>query len=236
MRYATDDDLGLFATTDLLPPLTLPNNLLGMQEEAATREGTHTLMALARRWLAERAERSWADVRRTGRPRAWTGTPAGPTPPTDSRRCTPYVLSADLRCEHYREACSCVGDLLYRHACATCGRVDAPRQNENTAVEDAMDHGWPGWREVPILASAMPDEKKQQTRWLAAATAAYPTGWIEAGGPVRTARGRWGRRHVPHRTPHGGYDMGVVVAETYLSHIYRPGVYDAEDVDQPTTP
>ena len=42
--------------------------------------------------------------------------------------------------------------------------------------------------------------------------AVYPPGWLEAGGPIRTVRDspRSGR-HVPARTPYGGYDLAVIV-------------------------
>ncbi|GAB3868589.1 hypothetical protein GCM10028801_44780 [Nocardioides maradonensis] len=172
-------------------------------------------------------------MRRDGPTYCWSPVLWGPKsdPERDATGCHPRILSVDLRCQHpYSAGCQCVGDLVYRHLC-TCGHVDQARGCENDAAEDAMDHAWTGWRDLPILASSMPPETKQKARWLAAAQEAYPTGWIEAGGPVRTARGGYGTRHVPARTPHHGYDMGVQVAENYLSHVFKPGLYEPTLLD-----
>ncbi len=46
-------------------------------------------------------------------------------------------------------------------------------------------------------------------RWAERVNAIYPEGWLEAGGPIRTQRGQYETRHVPDRTPYGGYDMAV---------------------------
>lgn len=89
---------------------------------------------------------------------------------------------------HQRRDCACVGDLIYRHACLGCGHVDQPHDQENAAVEDAMDHAWTGWRDLPVLACSMPEDKKQQQTWLAQATQHYPD---------RMDRGRWPRPHRP---------------------------------------
>lgn len=129
------------------------------------------------------------------------------------------VLSCDLRCncpvpvwrgialEPRPGMCSCVGaDLLYRAAC-TCGWEGPVREDENHASEDVVDHLWgPGWRELPAVPKP-PEDKKLMPRWIAAVNALYPTGWLEAGGPIRTERGPMGRRHVPGRSGFGGYDL-----------------------------
>lgn len=126
--------------------------------------------------------------------------------------CRPTILTADLRCDHYRVACSCVGDLYYRGACFGCSFEGPVRGRENPAVEDAHDHAWPGWRELPIVATRPePGPRARQKTatgwWVAAVNAAYPEGWLEADGPIRTIRGRCGTRHVPARTGFGGYDL-----------------------------
>ena len=232
--YATDLSEGqdtLFDLVDLLPPLVLPNNLLPAQEAAIQRGQALQMLDLERQWAAERAERGWHEVRTHGATHRWGPAPAGPKPDLDQDRCQPYILSLDLRCSHHGHRCECVGDLIYRHLC-TCGHVDEPRVGENPAVEDAMDHAWPGWRDLPILATSMPQERQQQTRWVAEAASGYPEGWLEAGGPVRTARGKYGTRHVPHRTPANGYDMGVMVAENYNTHTHKPGFYEANLLDE----
>ena len=126
--------------------------------------------------------------------------------------CRPTALTADLRCDHCREECSCVGHLVYRAACLHCPWEGEVRDGENDAAEDAHDHAWPGWRELPLVAKR-PEAgtSKKQTdamqRWIDAVNDVYPDGWLEAGGPIRTARGHYGTRHVPNATGFGGYDL-----------------------------
>ena len=144
----------------------------------------------------------------TGRSHAWTVCLTCPDTPTE--RCQPTVLSADLRCDCDRyEQCSCLGDLMYRGACRRCDWEGEPHDRENAAAEDACDHAWPGWRELPVV-SAVPEERKKRAAWVERVTELYPAGWLEDGGPIRTARSRGGTRHVPGRTPFGGYDLAGV--------------------------
>lgn len=203
------DQPGLFELVDLLPALVLPNNILGRQE-AALRHGT-ALQALAIHadWTTEREGR-WQETCLGAPARAWKPAICGPRQTGGgTTSCEPLIISADLRCDHYNARCACVGALLYRHLC-TCGHVDEPRCSENGAAEDAMDHAWVGWRELPVLAASMPAENKSRARWLETALDLYSAGWIEAGGPVRTSRSGCGTRHVPDRTPFGGYDLACV--------------------------
>lgn len=138
--------------------------------------------------------------------------------PTD--RCQATVMWADL--SHYTSNadlldCDCttaVDDMLYRGACRGCD-WEAPgyHDSENAAAEDAVDHAWPGWRDLPVVKGQPYDHKAEQ-RWLARVIAQYPAGWLEAGGPIRTARASsLGCRHVPNRLCTGGYDMAVLVPE-----------------------
>jgi len=143
------------------------------------------------------------------RSRAWT---AAFAPDTATARCQPTVLTADLRCDgHWREQCSCVGSLLYRGACRHCTWEGESHDDENAAAEDACDHAWPGWRELPTVP-AVPAERKARGRWAEHVKALYPPGWLEDGGPIRTARTPPGTRHVPDRTPYGGYDLAFTSA------------------------
>lgn len=79
--------------------------------------------------------------------------------------------------------------LLYYAACLTpgCGTTSPGYENENDAVDAAMDHAWPGWRTLPVVA-ARPGDDREHSAWLDRAAAAYPDGWVRAGGPVRTTR------------------------------------------------
>ncbi len=136
-------------------------------------------------------------------------------------RCTPTVLTRDTGDED--------DHLSYKGACLGCGWV-ADREHliwsgegENGAAEDANDHAFPGWRDLPIVESVPHDTQsaagpKALARWLSRTRPLLPDGWIERGGPIRTSRSGGGGRHVPGRVPlGGGYDMGVVGEEVLES-------------------
>jgi hypothetical protein len=137
-------------------------------------------------------------------------------PDTPHGRCQPTVVSADLRCDCDRrrdeDPCCCVGDLMYRGACRGCDWEGEPGDSENAAAEDACDHAWPGWHALPVVPH-VPEERKARARWVETVTGLYPPDWLEDGGPIRTARRDAGRRHVPSRTPFGGYDMAANIAD-----------------------
>jgi hypothetical protein len=76
--------------------------------------------------------------------------------------------------------------LTYRVTCSTCSWASDGHDRENLAVEAAMDHAWPGWRNLPVVAYK-PIEGNPG-RWLTSIADAYPDGWVAAGGPVRTSR------------------------------------------------
>ncbi len=166
----------------------------------------------ARLGMAEDWNRTYGDARSIGDAHAWTPcvtqtfNRAEPTP-----TCRPTILLADLRCEHYR-TCSCVGDLLYRGACFACTWEGPAGDSENAAAEDAHDHAWPGWRDLPLVprrpeAGTSTKQKTSMARWIDSVDDLYPPGWLAAGGPIRTARAGVGTRHVPNHTGFGGYDL-----------------------------
>lgn len=139
--------------------------------------------------------------------------------PEPAAECRPILLAAELRCNHRDRDCLCVGGLVYRAACLHCTYEGPVRGSENAASEDAQDHCYPGWRELPLV-DRVPEtgnsarEKKAFATWAEKVQALYPDGWLEAGGPIRTRRSAPGTRHVPLNTPFGGYDMcGEVVPQ-----------------------
>ena len=107
--------------------------------------------------------------------------------------------------------------IVYRGACLGCGWAgDAHADDENAAVDDAHDHSWPGWRELPIVPRR-PDDTKSQTKWRSQLSALYRAGgldvdhWLAPGAPFRTARTRGGTRsHCVHG---GGYDICGTITE-----------------------
>ena len=142
------------------------------------------------------------------RSHGWHPEEYGYTSVEPSGGCRPFLLAADLRCDHHSPDCCCIGDLVHRGACLACTWEGPIRTSENLAAEDAHDHAWPGWRRLPI-APRRPrvSTKAAFGRWVDKVNATYPAGWLEAGGPIRTARQGIGTRHVPNVTGFGGYDL-----------------------------
>lgn len=73
---------------------------------------------------------------------------------------------------------------------------------DNEAVEDAHDHAFPGWRELPPITTAADRWAipRSRSRW-AQLTSAYPTTWIDHGAALLA----WRRHHrEAHLPPHAG--------------------------------
>jgi hypothetical protein len=142
-------------------------------------------------------------------PGAWSdtgaaddGTPGG---------CVPTVLIRDTGDDD--------NHLSYRGACLGCGWVATEEHliwatGENGAAEDANDHGFPGWRDLPVVerppgtaggAAGASAAAQWHKRW----GGLLPAGWLDRGGPIRTARSADATRHVPGGAPGGGYDMSA---------------------------
>jgi Family of unknown function (DUF6349) len=101
---------------------------------------------------------------------------------------------------------------MYRGACRRCDWEGEPHDRENAVAEDACDHSWPGWRDLPSVPR-VPEERKKRAAWVDRVVGLYPAGWLEDGGPIRTARSGYGTRHVPGSTPFGGYDLAAVAVD-----------------------
>ena len=153
------------------------------------------------------------------RSHAWRAEIGGGRSDEPTEVCRPITLTADLRCDHYRDECNCVGDLVYRGACLHCDWEGPVRDDHNGAVEDAHDHAWPGWRELPCVprrpeSGTSAKQETVMTRWAETVNDVYPDGWLESGGPIRTVRGEYGTRHVPDHTGFSGYDLcGLIEPE-----------------------
>ena len=125
-----------------------------------------------------------------------------------------FVLyTTDLRCEPWKhsdkhESCLCLGDLMYQAICEPC-EWNAVTDGENAAVELWHDHALRGWRDLPIVPSRLrgkdTDRMSKSTRkWIAEH---YPKSMQVPGAPIITERRPYGTRHVPRRSPWGGYDL-----------------------------
>lgn len=123
------------------------------------------------------------------------------------------LYTADLRCEPWKHAdkhqgCMCVGDLIYQAICEPC-EWHAIADRENSAVEMWHDHALPGWRELPVVPSRLrmldKDGLSKATRkWI---EEHYPRSMQIPGAPIISERRPFGTRHVPGRSPWGGYDL-----------------------------
>ena len=125
-----------------------------------------------------------------------------------------YVLyTADLRCEPWNhsdkhDGCTCLGELMYQAICEPC-EWNGITDSENDAVEMWHDHALPGWCELPIVPSRlrMMDKdalSKAAKKWI---SEHYPKPMLVPGAPIITERRPYGTRHVPGRSPWGGYDL-----------------------------
>jgi hypothetical protein len=135
--------------------------------------------------------------------------------------CLPTLMHASLACPHnwweVRDEgavqCQCVAGSVHRGACLFCDWEGEIVTAEYQAIEDAHDHAWPGWRELPLVRSCPADLGGKKSiearhRWAVEINSLYPTGWLEQGGPIRTKRLSEHRLHMPNATGFGGYDMG----------------------------
>jgi hypothetical protein len=123
------------------------------------------------------------------------------------------LYTTDLRCEPWKhsdrhESCLCVGDLMYQAICEPC-EWNVITDHENAAVELWHDHALPGWRELPIVPSRlrMMDKGRMSMstkKWI---DEHYPKSMQVPGAPMITERRPFGTRHVPGRSPWGGYDI-----------------------------
>lgn len=105
------------------------------------------------------------------------------------------------------------GSLLYQANCPTC-QWHHITDTENAAVEAAHDHAMPGWADLPLFPARLArplaqGERKARTAALAWLTEHYPAAWQHDGAPIRTQRTPLGTRHVPGRSPFGGYDLAA---------------------------
>lgn len=145
----------------------------------------------------------------------WHESPTGRSAGKDNPHPT-FMYCADLRCKHWLTAtsvqrglgpCSCVGNggLIYRAYCSACDWWTPISNDENAAVEAHLDHCWAGWETLPVIgAPPGPDAKKFKI------PGDYPAEWQVPGAPIKTWRTGYGTRHVPMRSPFGGYDVGVL--------------------------
>lgn len=136
-------------------------------------------------------------------------------PEIGAHQCSFYT--ADTRCNggqfggpgHDHAPGELPDELMYQIICTTC-RWHTINTRENDAVEAWHDHALPGWRELPIVPAKLAEhggERKKLARLVAWLEEHYPTSWQHPGFPIISERSGIGTRHVPGRSPWGGYDL-----------------------------
>ncbi len=130
------------------------------------------------------------------------------------------LFRADLDCRRWLHPephgqCLCVGGVPCLVICEP-HRWFRIAGDENTAVEGWHDHAFPGWRGLPIVPARLRDTgsagaSKAVRRWI---EENYPPAMQVAGAPIITERARYGTRHVPGRSPWGGYDLSHTAVES----------------------
>ena len=175
--------------------------------------GYFTRPAAAENWAAEHS--SFDSHRRS---HAWRAAGHG-----DQRteQCRPVTLTEDLRCQHDNDSYCYVGDLRHRRACPHSPWAGPARDSHHCAAQDDHHHSRPGWRDLPSAARRLESGTKSRhhtvaDRWARQVNAVYPTGWLEAGGPIRTVRRPMRRRPVPSHTGFGGDEESANLDEAAL--------------------
>lgn len=124
-----------------------------------------------------------------------------------------HIFHADTRCresDHDHTAAPLPDDLTSQGICPAC-RWHMIDRSEGAIVEAWHDHAMPGWRELPVLPGKLArfDSPKRIAAVAAWIAENYPPAWQRLGVPILTERGPYGTRHVPGRSPLGGYDLSA---------------------------
>lgn len=165
------------------------------------------LEAAAARWVLEHG---WL----SSRPRSHTWTQSLTGRPMTVPGHELHVLTADTR-PFGREYLG-PGALLYQANCPEC-RWHHISDSENAAVEALHDHGMPGWDTLPLMPAQLSEALGHGSRQATSKAHAwieehYPAEWQRPGAPILTARRQGATRHVPGRSPLGGYDLAAATS------------------------
>lgn len=191
-----------------------------------TREYFHPdELAEATRWL--RVEEGMSFGSAVGRIHTWQmGMTTGWVVPEGAAAHSMCMLNTDLGCfgidghgidygyrrdyplaqgEHLRRVmlCSCVYATVHQAVCSVC-RWHYIGGTETEIVEAWHDHAFPGWRDLPAAPQGLEGQKLAQ--W---ASEMYPEECQVPAAPIRSLRSRYGTRHVPGRSPWGGFDLSA---------------------------
>ncbi|MFD5600787.1 DUF6349 family protein [Leucobacter sp. NPDC058333] len=122
-----------------------------------------------------------------------------------------FVLyAAETSCreaEHDHHGENLPGDTQFQALCEPCNwRYQS--NDESFVIETWHDHAVPGWRTLPVVPQRLqgipPRHRNPLREWV---EEHYPLEAQAPGHPIVTARNPVGTRHVPGRSPWGGYDL-----------------------------
>lgn len=108
----------------------------------------------------------------------------------------------------------------YRAACYGCDWIGGVVPTESAATEHAHDHAFPGWRALPVVKPARPDQPQRlRSDLLRAIERLYPPDWLRRHGPILVRRQG---RSVPSYSPTGGYEMATGDGPAHASGTPKP--------------
>lgn len=124
---------------------------------------------------------------------------------------TLHVYHASTHCSpdsgHTHEAGELPGNGRTQVICDICNWRHIS-DDEGDAVEAWHDHAFPEWRSLPVVPAKYtgipPRGRNPLQTWV---EEHYPERFQQSGYPIITERSGVGTRHVPGRSPWGGYDL-----------------------------
>lgn len=136
------------------------------------------------------------------------------TPPTPTTTHLPTSIEREWRKPDPTNPDADPSDLwVYRRrgACLGCDWEGPDRRRYNEPIEDALDHTFPGWCELPILPAV------RRRGWDQHRLAVYPERWFDVSGPLRVWATPPDYRHKPGGAPGGGYLVVVRAPKVTVS-------------------
>ncbi|WP_449279245.1 DUF6349 family protein [Leucobacter sp. GX0328] len=138
-----------------------------------------------------------------------------PKPYTVNHQCALFTAEAvcsdqyEVQRSHTHPEGELPGTMMTQIICEPCSWNHISR-NESAAVEAWHDHALASWRTLPVVPLKLVQDretKKGSQRFSDWVDEHYPFEARQAGHPIITERTEYGTRHVPGRSPWGGYDL-----------------------------
>ncbi|MGJ0202751.1 DUF6349 family protein [Leucobacter sp. gxy201] len=144
-----------------------------------------------------------------------------PKPNARGHQCA--LFTAEARCSgryasnrsHSHATGELPGGMMTQIICEPCNWNHISR-SESEAVEAWHDHAITGWRALPVVPLKLVqdrDAKNGKQRFVDWINEHYPLDAQITGHPIITERTDFGTRHVPGRSPWGGYDLSYTALQ-----------------------